>query len=167
MKIASKPGKGTAVRLHLPRARGGRSNAETRPPELDAPPGQGETILVVDDEPELVEAAVTSLDALGYRTLTATGGREALEVLEREPSVRLLFSDVIMPGMDGYQLALNASERHPGLRILLTSGFTRRRERYANGDPETAAELTRTLLHKPYSIPELALAVRAALDRPD
>ena len=77
-----------------------------------------------------------------------------------------MFSDVIMPGLlDGYQLAAEAQTIRPGIKVLLTSGFTRKREEFLNGKGEAAAELARNLLHKPYSMDELATAIRQVLDR--
>jgi CheY-like chemotaxis protein len=113
----------------------------------------------------LVEAAVHLLGRLGYRTLTAESAVQALAELNEAPAVDLLFSDVIMPGgMDGYRLAIEALAQHPGLKVLLTSGFTRQREEFINGEGRIAQHLTQTLLGKPYNIAELATAVRRALD---
>jgi len=165
VKIYSEPGEGTAIRLYLPRARGAVDEPEIKRLAARTAPGGGETVLVVDDERDLVDAAVSYLASLGYHTLSAANGKEALAVLEREPSVDLLFSDVVMPGgIDGYQLAVEAVARRPGLRVLLTSGFTRKREEYVNGERRLVADLARTLLSKPYNLAELAAAVRRALD---
>ncbi len=112
------------------------------------------------------EAAVSLFESLGYRTTTAANGKEALEILKQGPAIDLLFSDIIMPGgMDGYQLAINALKDRSNLRVLLTSGFTRRREEFANGERKTTSELAKNLLHKPYNIAELAVAVRRTLDQ--
>jgi CheY-like chemotaxis protein len=165
-KIYSEPGQGTTVHLYLPRAASGAAGKDR--PETDGAslPHGDETVLVVDDEEGLLDAAVKVLTALGYRTLTAANGPEALAILKAVPSIDLLFSDVIMPGsMDGYHLAIAALKDRPGLKILLTSGFTRRREEFVNGDRKIAAELAKDLLPKPYNIAELAQAVRRVLDR--
>jgi len=163
-KIYSEVGQGTTVRLHLPRAEGEAGSAG--PDAATAEPPRGtETILVVDDEAALVQSAEAILASLGYATLAAANGPQALAVLDAHPEVDLLFSDVIMPGgMDGYRLAIAARSRRPDLRILLTTGFTRRRETLANGDGRLIARLTETLLGKPYNAAELAFAVRRALD---
>jgi signal transduction histidine kinase len=164
VKIYSEPGEGTAIRLYLPRARGAVDEPEAQGLAAQATPGGGETILVVDDEQDLLDAAVSYLQSLGYRTFSAANGGEALEILDRESSVDLLFSDVVMPGgIDGYQLAVEAVARRPGLRVLLTSGFSRKREKYANGERRLVSDLAKTLLSKPYNLAELAAAVRRAL----
>ena len=121
------------------------------PSKRDAVPGGKETILVVDDEKALVEITASALEANGYRTVAATNGREALEILTRDPSIDLLVSDVIMPGgMNGYALAAAALKQRPDLKILLMSGFTRKREQLANGDESIAAELAERLLHQAF-----------------
>ncbi|WP_316977676.1 PAS domain S-box protein [Shumkonia mesophila] len=164
-KIYSEEGQGTAVHLYLPRARETGAAVEAASGGFETLPRGSETILVVDDEPSLVEAAVHLLGRLGYRTLTADSAVQALAVLSKAPAVDLLFSDVIMPGgMDGYRLAIEALARRPGLKVLLTSGFTRQREEFVNGEGKIAQHLTQTLLGKPYNIAELATAVRKALD---
>ena len=88
-------------------------------------------------------------------------------MLRGDSSIDLLFSDVVMPGgMDGFQLATEAQKLRPGLKILLTSGFTRRKEELTNGGGKGASALAKFLLHKPYNIAELAIAIRRALDQP-
>jgi len=166
LKIYSEPGRGTTVRLYLPRAYGANDQKSPPVPDSASLPRGNETILVVDDEPDLVDAAAAILQSLGYCTLTAGNGQEALDILAREDAIDLLFSDVVMPrGMDGYQLAIEALKLRPDLAVLLTSGFTRRREELVNGERELACHLANNLLPKPHNTAELALAVRRALDR--
>jgi hypothetical protein len=118
VKIYSERGSGTVVRLYLPRAHGRPDDGEPRALRQEAMPEGDETILVVDDEPDLIEVAAGILAALGYRTLSATNGPEALDIIRRDRSIDLLFSDVIMPGgMDGYRLAIEAL-RSADLKIL-------------------------------------------------
>jgi len=163
--IYSEPGEGTTVRLYLPRTGGEAKDAKGRPTAGTNLPRGDETILVVDDEDPLVETAVIVLTALGYRTRTAADGQRALDILKDDPSIDLLFSDVIMPnGIDGYRLAMEALKARPELKVLLTSGFTRKRHEFVNEDRTIAADLARDLLPKPFNIAELANAVRRALD---
>ena len=160
IKIYSEPGVGTSMHLYLPRA----VAAHTHRPVLAAPeselPGGHEHILIVDDEPELLNLTEQYLRDLGYRTCTATNADQALQRLRETPDIDLLFSDVVMPGdMDGYQLALQASSEYPRLKILLTSGFTARTVS-ENG----LAHFSANLLHKPYRKSELARHIRQVLD---
>ena len=125
-------------------------------------------VLVVDDESFLVDLAVAFLHDLGYQTFTASDAKQAQDGLKANPGIDLLFSDVVMPGeMDGYGLALAAGQLHPSLRVLLTSGFAKTSEEHMNGDNEGVARLAANLLSKPYTLIELATAVRRTLDESD
>ena len=166
VKIRSEPGHGTAVHLLLPRS----AAVECRRPVVeqlgqgDLPRGE-ETILVVDDEREILGSASAFLHSRGYRTFEAADGEEALEFLRREPSIDLLFSDVVMPkGIDGFRLAEEGLRLRPGLRVLLTSGFAKARDAGIGADSPVVAGLAARMLPKPYSVADLALAVRRALD---
>lgn len=79
--------------------------------------------LIVDDDPDVRDVAATLFEILGYRTLMASNGAEALALLAATPAVAVLFSDLIMPGMNGLLLARAAQRQCPQLRILLTTGF--------------------------------------------
>jgi CheY-like chemotaxis protein len=81
------------------------------------------TVLVVDDEEEVREYAAAVFEDLGLAVLRAASGEEALQILERHPEVRVLFSDVRMPGIGGAELAARAHRRWPALRVVLTSGY--------------------------------------------
>jgi CheY-like chemotaxis protein len=158
-RITSTPGRGTMVSLFLPAH---EATAPTAMPAVRPQPGggHGETILVVEDNQELRQVVVRQLRAFGYRLLEAADGPAALEILEREPKIDLLFSDVVMRGgVDGFTLVKLARERRPELKALLTSGFT-----------ETATRATITgsagvpLLSKPYRREALARKIREILD---
>ncbi len=165
VKIYSEQGIGTTVHLYLPRVVPAESAAAQSAAGRAEIPRGSETILVVDDEAALVDVAVSNLEALGYKTFQANNGQEALALIDAQADIDLLFCDVIMPGgMDGYELALAARRARPSIKILLTSGFTRNRERYVNGDEAFVALLASRLLPKPYNKSELASAVRHTLD---
>ena len=167
IKIYSAPGKGSTFHVYLPRAQDGAEDGDTAAEHQAELPGGKETVLIVDDEDALLSIAVSYLEELGYETVTASSGGQAMECLEAHPEIDLLFCDIIMPGArDGYQVAKVAHNSHRDLKILLTSGFTRRHEEYANGDGEYLDQLARKLLAKPYNQAELATAVRQALDEP-
>lgn len=158
--VYSEPGEGTTFRIYLPAL----LKAEPRPalvmPRREPLRGRGETILVVEDEAMILEVAVEVLQALGYNVLSTTSPEEALAIMaEHAGAIDLLFTDVIMPGMNGRDLALRVRERNPAIHVLYTSGYT------AN------VILTRGLVdrgdafvQKPFSTSELASRVRALLD---
>ena len=164
-KVYSAVGEGTTFRIYLPRAHGEASEVEAAPDcQVELPRG-GETILIVDDEESLRDVAVLYLEDLGYKALTASNGKQALNVLKDNRDIDLLFCDIIMPGdLDGYQVALTANEIRPTLKALLTSGFTNKREAPANGEVGYLTGLTSDLLSKPYDRAKLAFAVRHVLD---
>ena len=124
-RIESKVGKGTTVRIYLPRADGQAVGGAVQHEGLKTPPA-AVTILVVEDDPDVREMIVGILSDLGYQTLVATNGPEALAILNRDNSVDLLFTDIVMPaGMSGTDLARQASRLRPDLKILLSSGYAR------------------------------------------
>ncbi|AXS39849.1 PAS domain S-box protein [Breoghania sp. L-A4] len=165
MKIYSEIGEGTTIRLFLPRARLGEVT-ETPAEDTHAPLPRGhETILVVDDEPGLIAIAAAVLERLGYTVRHASDGSQALRLLRQHDDIDLLFSDVVMPGgIDGYKLTTLARDIHPGLRALLTSGFTPKHEEHSQSSRGEWTRLKANLLGKPYNQAELAVAIRAALD---
>jgi CheY-like chemotaxis protein len=117
-----------------------------------------ETILVVDDEPALLHLTSERLSQHGYKVLCTERGKEALKILEHE-SIDLLFSDIIMPDMDGYNLATIVQEKYPAVKIQLTSGFEG--ERYMDIDDE---KMSKNLLRKPYDLQVLMYRIRKLLD---
>jgi len=163
--IYSEPGSGTTFRVFLPRSDSVALKTEKAPDDWAPLPRGSETILVVDDEKPLLEVAVAQLETVGYSTVTADNGVKALEILENRADIDLMFCDVIMPGdLDGYQLSLAAHEIYPELKILLTSGFTKRREVFTEAENRYLSGLARNLLSKPYNVEELVSSVRQALD---
>lgn len=164
LKLYSEVGVGTTVRLYLPRAEGDVEPHQKSKELLVLPQGV-ETILVVDDELALTNLAAENLRSLGYNAVCCASGENALKILEDGLHVDLLFTDVIMPGgMDGYELSLQARKKFPDLKILVTSGYTKKREEYVNGERDFLNNLVADLLNKPYSKRELAYSVRRALD---
>jgi CheY-like chemotaxis protein len=158
VEIESEVDRGTTVRLYLPRA----TRVPARPPaparRSEPTASAGELILVVEDNATVRKSVVRQLHKLGYRTLEAEDGQEALAMLERDPRIDLLFSDVVMPGgMSGRQLAAAVRRRRPDIRILLTSGFPDKA-----GDAR-AGERKEPVLSKPYRQRDLALKLREIL----
>ncbi|MDG4552499.1 MAG: ATP-binding protein [Candidatus Contendobacter sp.] len=159
--IHSEPGRGATVRLYLPQvAHAGRATTESRAADASIQ-GQGETILVVEDDAEVRRFAVSALRGLGYQPLQAADAATALRVLETTPRIALLFTDIVMPGeMDGVKLATEAQRRYPGLRVLLTSGYTEHAS-LSEGELTAAVEV----LAKPYRKADLGRKLRALLSQ--
>jgi len=155
IKIYSEEGHGTTIKMYLPQADSAATAAAVAGPIQ----GGSETILVVEDDAMLRDFVVSQLQSLGYRTLTAANGAEALALVDRGEAFSLLFTDVIMPGgIDGRQLADAIAERRP-VKVLYTSGYTENAiVHHGRLDPGVL------LLPKPYRKSELARMVRIALD---
>ncbi len=116
MKITSRVGEGTIVSMYFP--------ASEVPPVEDAVSAAADKVVVVDDQPEVLDMASEMFRTLGFNVIPANSGREALEILAREGDVHLLFTDVVMPGMSGVELGTKARAICPGTRVLLASGYT-------------------------------------------
>jgi CheY-like chemotaxis protein len=158
LKIYSEPGQGTTVRLYLPRAVGtGDAAAAAEEPEARAP--DGGTVLAVEDRPDVRRMVARHLRELGYQVLEAENGAAALAILRSEARVDVLFTDVVMPGTTGLDLAREARKLRPGLKVLLTSGFADFLQ-----EDGTPAPLPGPLLSKPYRRQDLARALRALIE---
>jgi CheY-like chemotaxis protein len=118
--------------------------------------GEGETVLVVEDEPQVRAVAVAFLQSLGYRTCAVGSAAEALERLGSDPDIALLFSDVKLGnGMDGSELAEAARRLRPGLAVLMTTGYD---------DKVSAQGHSRDVLRKPYRREQLAASIQRCLE---
>jgi PAS domain S-box-containing protein len=150
--IDSEPGQGTAVSIYLPVAGDPSGDADRLTgPALD-------TVLLVEDEPDLLEATAELLRSLGYEVLTASNGSEAMEVLSRRDSIGVLFTDVVMPdGIDGIQLARSTRSLHPDIRIVLASGYPLPALKAQHGNLSDFA-----FIHKPYRLADLVRALGMA-----
>ena len=155
--IYSEPGHGTTVKLYLPQAVGQEPVAEPSGSDTQLT-GGNETILMVEDDEFVRRYAEGQLRRLGYTVLVAENGLQALRLLRVHDSIDLLFTDVVMPGMGGRELAEQARKLRPGLRVLYTSGYTENAiVHHGRLDPGVL------LLNKPYRRIELAQKIRAAL----
>jgi two-component system, NtrC family, sensor kinase len=156
VKIYSEVGIGTTVKLYVPKTteRSVEGDRESLIPLRSA--NGDESILVVEDDEAVLTMAVESLADLGYRVLVAHDGREALAIVNGPEKIDILFSDIIMPhGINGAQLAVEARRLRPGIKVLLTSGYTATALIGEHGLP---AELP--VLSKPYRRDELAAQLR-------
>jgi PAS domain S-box-containing protein len=160
IKIYSEVGHGTTIKLYLPRLYGSTDAAKPETGQEATLPLGREVVLLVEDDERVLSLTETMLKDLGYRVLQARNGSEALERLATHPDVALLFTDIVMPGMNGRELAEEALRRRPDLKILFTSGYTRNAVVH-NGVLDPAVNL----LQKPASLDQLAAKVRAVLDR--
>jgi CheY-like chemotaxis protein len=159
--IQSQPGEGTAVTLYLPRAAAESAGPALRGGASPASTASGEVILVVEDQEPVREVTMKRLARLGYQTREADSAVAAIELLRSGEKVDLIFSDVVMPGgLTGFDLAEWVGINHPGLPVLLTSGFSESIAQGLTGERGAFA-----VLRKPYSGEDLAAAIRAALDQ--
>ncbi len=157
IKIYSEEGHGTTIKIYLPPGTG----ASLAPEAAIAPAIQGghETILVVEDDKLVRDYVLTQLRSLGYVTLDAANGAEALAIIAAGNQFDLLFTDVIMPGaMNGRQLATEVQKSKPGLKVLFTSGYTENAIIH-HGRLDTGV----LLLAKPYRKSDMAGMIRKAL----
>ena len=158
--IASTPGVGTRVDIYLPRHRGAereRPDEGSRPAPVDG--GRGEHVLVVEDEERVRAFSLEALRELGYRVTAATNGQEALQLLKDGLDVDLVFTDIVMPRMNGLRLAEEVAILRPGMRVLFTTGYAR------DGLSETGRE-PGLVIRKPFSMEDLGAKIREALDCP-
>lgn len=158
-QLYSEIGRGTRVSLFFPR-QGVDTTAEIREADLSAPTGNGETVLVVEDDPDVRLITISRLEGLGYRVRIAVDGRSALESVRAHPEIRLALVDIVMPGgMDGHAVADEIEKIAPQVKLILTSGYS----------PRMAASGARPntpFLAKPTTRAQLAQLVRSVLDKP-
>ncbi|MFZ3236728.1 MAG: ATP-binding protein, partial [Stellaceae bacterium] len=160
VKIYSEVGQGTTVRLYLPRYRGPDGVADERAEARELPRGRAETVLVVEDDPDVRDYTSGMVGDLGYNVLTAEDGASALRLLDAHREVQLLFTDVGLPGgMNGRQLADQALRRQPRLKVLYTTGYARNAIVHQGRlDPRV------DVVFKPFSYTDLAAKIRHVLD---
>jgi signal transduction histidine kinase len=155
--VYSEPGNGTTVRLYLPRSLSVQEVEEPHGQRPSAAEGS-EAVLVVEDDEQVRLICTTALKDLGYAVYESASGAEALQTLERHLDIRILLTDVVMPGMNGRQLADRAVERHPRLRVLFMTGYSRN-ALFHNSMLDTGVQL----LVKPFTVEQLATKIRAVM----
>ncbi len=160
VQIYSEVGQGSTVKIYLPRVNAAEAAVESEADVYGLATGEmQEVILVVDDEPAVRQFSVDALTELGYRVLEADGYANALRVLDNNPQIALLFTDIVMPDANGRALADEARGRRRDLKVLYTTGYTRNAVVH-NGVLDPGVEL----IGKPYTIEQLAAKVREVLD---
>jgi len=170
--IRSAPGDGTTVSLYLPRGTGSKAlhSARIEPVpsfspvatlrERHAPtPAKAEPVLIVEDDPRVRVATSDAIEELGYRPIVCASGDEAIAMLDGRHDIRLMISDVVMPGMTGPELAAVVRARHPQVGIVFVTGYA--------GEAGDGGELEReTVLRKPFTVAALERAVTGVLSAP-
>jgi PAS domain S-box-containing protein len=159
VKICSEVGQGTAVRVYLPRHTGDVDAAGVRTGVVPGVARKGrELILIVEDEPAVRQLSIDVLTELGYPVLAADGAAAALALLDAHPDIALMFTDVVMPEVNGRELADEALRRRPDLKVLFTSGYSRNALEH-DGVLDPGVQL----IGKPYALDALATRVRGML----
>jgi nitrogen-specific signal transduction histidine kinase/CheY-like chemotaxis protein len=161
VKIYSEPGEGTTIKIYLPRA--DVVSSAVKESEQPVVGGLGsETILVVEDEADVRAYLVETLRDLNYRVREAAEGAAALALLEAEPfRIDLLLTDIVMPGMNGRQLADALNRRQPELKVLFITGYSRNAVVH-----QGRLDAGVSLLQKPLTQAMLAAKIRELLDKP-
>jgi PAS domain S-box-containing protein len=149
IKISSTLGSGTEVSLYLPAL----GFAEKSPVSVH----KNNKALVVDDQPDVLDMTAELFRTLGYDVFAANNGHDALDVLQRNPDIKLLFSDVVMPGMSGMDLGRTALQLIPDLKIILATGYAP--QMVNSGNNEAYNEFT--VITKPYKIADIVQLLRS------
>jgi len=159
VRAQSEPGHGSAFRIYLPHARVGSGKPAARSTKARLAKGRG-TVLVVEDEQAVRQVVAASLRASGYKVLEARSGEEAMHRLRRhEGPLRLVLTDLVMPGMDGREVADSVRTLHPEVKVVFMSGYT--------SDVLLRHGLSRmkgSFLRKPFTLEALTQKVREVLE---
>ena len=148
-------GSGTTITIYLPRRHAALVTTTETPPSQPTVPGHG-IVLVVEDNPEVADVTTSLVEQLGYQSLRAENASDALNRLQRDGTVDIVLTDIVMPGgMNGIALAQEIGKRYPHIPVLLTSGYS---------DVAQTAESKFPILRKPFQLPALARSIREALE---
>ncbi|GAB6096150.1 hypothetical protein JCM14469_24030 [Desulfatiferula olefinivorans] len=158
IQVNSEPGNGSTFTIYLP-SHQGQKDMEPKPEKDDVPLGHGETVLIVEDEPSILKLTEAILARLGYDVITAPSPAKALEAAgAHEGRIHLMITDVVMPEMNGRDLAERLKRFHPAMRVLYMSGYT------ADVIAHRGVLGTGTnFIQKPFSKHDLAVKIREAL----
>jgi two-component system cell cycle sensor histidine kinase/response regulator CckA len=159
IEVESLPGKGTTFRVYLPIVE--ETISPRRAPRISTPVvGGSETVLLAEDQPAIRNVLCEFLESKGYKILQAENGIRALEIAKDYPkSIDVLVTDVIMPQLRGVELAKRLSEIHPGICVILMSGYSEE----ALVENRLLSDRNMTLIQKPFDPEELAQKIREAL----
>jgi CheY-like chemotaxis protein len=161
VRIESKMGRGTTMRLYFPRYYGVLEDPQVAPDVTPTPAAAGETVLIIDDEEAVRMLAAETLEAAGYRVLQAAQGGDGLKILQSAVAVDLLVTDVgLAGGINGRQVADAARISRPGLKVLFITGYA---EHAVISDG--VLEPGMRVITKPFALADLASKVRAMIDK--
>ncbi len=159
IRVDSKPWDGSTFRIYLPLHTGEKETAEPAHKAAAAVSEHGETVLIAEDEESVLRLSRSMLEKLGYKVIAATSPKAAIQMVDEfDGHIDLLLSDVIMPGMNGHDLALHLKNKYPKLRCLFMSGYT------SDVIAEHGVlEGSMFFIQKPFTIQQLAHHVKVAL----
>jgi signal transduction histidine kinase len=158
-KIYSEPGSGTTLKIYLPRLMGDARDVERREAEPMRTGDRSEIVLVVEDDTLMRRLAADALHELGYTVFESDNAADALATLDRISDIKLLFTDVVMPDINGKKLADEAVRRRPNLKVIFTTGYT------ANAVVHGGVlDHGVNFIAKPFTLDQLAAKVRGVLD---
>ena len=159
IEAISEPGKGATFKVYFPMAQATVATTSLINTTKIQPGTSAKTILVVDDEEMVRRLAVRLIERLGYKVLSAINGQDALAVAARHSAdIHLLFTDVVMPNMNGHELATKLIEARPELKVLFTSGYTQNII-----DPDCELDEGINFIRKPFMLQSLSTHIRKAL----
>jgi signal transduction histidine kinase len=160
VKLYSELNSGTSVKVYLPRHMGEAEIGAEKPSVSVEGGSANEAILVVEDDPLMRHVTSENLCELGYTVLDSENAIDALAILDNRPEIKLLFTDVVMPGTNGKKLAEEATRRRPELKVLFTTGYTQNAVVHG-GVVDVGVEF----ITKPFTLEQLAAKVRTVLDK--
>ena len=152
IEIDSEPGEGTTIRIFLPRSQAAAAGRTAADDGALLVLGRGEPVLVVEDDANVRQVTVSTLESLGFSVKEAGSGDEAAAMLKQDAGIQVVLSDVKMPGMTGIELGRLIREQWPAVHVLLTSGYV---------DDDRVDEFE--FIHKPFRAADLARKLEAML----
>jgi PAS domain S-box-containing protein len=162
VNVYSEPDKGTTFRVYLPAMETSSGAGKGQPEQTGLPRGNGETVLMIDDEASILTITGQTLEAFGYRILTARDGAEAVAIYaEHKNEIAVVLTDMMMPVMDGLNLIRVLTRINPAIKIVAASGLAKN----GSGSREPGGNI-KHFLTKPYTAETLLKTIRAILDEP-
>jgi len=158
--IYSEAGKGTTVKIYLPRSTAKDNASDSSDDAGNIPTAQGERILVVEDNPDVRILAVALLSDLGYEIIEAGSAQAGLDAMTHAAGIDLLLTDVVLPGaLNGPELAAEARRRNPAIKVIFMTGYAE--DAFSNRDD---SDSQMNLIQKPFGKADLANVIRRVFD---